>query len=271
MAAASIVQRGAASITWRPTPWDADGLGVAATLEVTALTGADPGELAAALAELDQHAAAAGAALVTTRVPAAATATLAALAAAGWATVETSHPLTLALTGQRFGRAVAVADASAADAAELADLAGDGFDYSRFHEDPRIHPSRARARYRRWIVDSLGNGDAVWLHRHRGALAALMSFRRTGDHVQLLLGGCARDLTLIAPMFWAGVLARLAAEGVATIATRVSAANAGALRLHEAFGFVRAGTDLGLTKLYDPSALASPLAARAAPSTAERT
>ena len=107
MAAASIVQRGAASITWRPTPWDADGLGVAATLEVTALTGADPGELAAALAELDQHAAAAGAALVTTRVPAAATATLAALAAAGWATVETSHPLTLALTGQRFGRAVA--------------------------------------------------------------------------------------------------------------------------------------------------------------------
>ena len=262
---------GSAALAWRATPWDADGLGVAATVEVTALTGADPADLAAALVALDGVAVAAGAALATIRVPAAATAIVTALTAAGWATVETSHPLTLALTGQAFGRAVAVTAATAADAAELADLAGDAFDYSRFHEDPRVHPSRARARYRRWIVDSLGNGDEVWLHRHRAALAALMSFRRHGDHVQLLLGGCRRDLTLIAPMFWAGVLARLAAEGVATIATRVSAANAGALRLHEAFGFVRAGTDLGLTKLYDPSALASPLAARAAPSTAERT
>ncbi len=271
MAAASIVQRGAASITWRATPWDADGLGVAATLEITGLAGADPADLAAALADLDTIAAAAGAALATTRVPAAAPALVAALTAAGWATVETSHPLTLALTGQRFGRAVPVADATPADAGELADLAGDGFDFSRFHEDPRIHASRARARYRRWIVDSLGNGDQVWIHRHREALAALMSFRRHGDHVQLLLGGCRRDLTLIAPMFWAGVLARLAAEGVATIATRVSAANGGALRLHEAFGFARAGTDLGLTKVYDASTLASPLSARAAPTTAERT
>jgi hypothetical protein len=111
----------------------------------------------------------------------------------------------------------------------------------------------------------------VWIHRHRGELAALMSLRRHGDHVQLLLGGCRRDRTLIAPMFWAGVLARLVADGVATVSTRVSAANAGALRLHAALGFAGAGTDLGLTRLYAPSTLASPLPARAAPTTAERT
>ena len=154
--------------------------------------------------------------------------------------------------------------ATAADAGELADLAGDGFDYSRFHEDPRIHASRARARYRRGIVDSLGNGDQVWIHRHREALAALMSFRRHGDHVQLLRALQARTALDTA-------LVDAIAEGVATIATRVSAANGGALRLHEAFGFARAGTDLGLTKVYDASTLASPLSARAAPTTADRT
>ena len=65
------ITRGDATVAWRTTPWDADGLGVAATLELTSITGADPAALAAALAEVDAVAAACGAALVTTRVAAA--------------------------------------------------------------------------------------------------------------------------------------------------------------------------------------------------------
>ena len=179
---ARTVQHGDAAVTWRLTPWDAAGLGVAATVELTAVIGATPSALAAALAELDARAAAHGAALATTRVDADAGPVRAALVAAGYLEVERSQALTLALAEldprRVFGRAVAVEVATAADGPALADLAETAFAYSRFHEDPRVHPSRARARYRRWIVDSLGNGDEVWLHRHRGALAAVMSFRR---------------------------------------------------------------------------------------------
>ncbi|MBK9029863.1 MAG: hypothetical protein IPL61_00725 [Myxococcales bacterium] len=270
------LRHGGAAITWRPTPWDAAGLGVAATLELVALAGADPAELAAALAEVDAIAATVGAALATTRVDADAAVARAALASAGYVEVERSAALTLALVERDprvvFGRAVAVAPATVADGPELGELAATAFDFSRFHEDPRIHPGRAQGRYRRWIVDSLGNGDEVWVHRHRGAIAALMSFRRRGPRVQLLLGGARPELGPLAPMFWAGVLARLRDEGVVVVDTRVSLANGPALRLHAAFGFAPTRTDVGATRIYDASTLASPPAgAPASPTTAERT
>lgn len=267
-----VVEHGTATVAWRPTPWDADGLGVAHTIELTALTGEGP-DLAAALAIVDAEAIAAGAALSTTRVDESATAAIAALTAAGYVAIERSCALRFDLTAPPrpiARRTVAIEPARLADAAALADLAGDGFDYSRFHEDPRIHVSRARARYRRWIVDSLGNGDEVWLHRHHGALAALMSFRRAGDHVQLLLGGVRRDLGPLASMFWAGVLGRLRDDGVTTVDTRVSVANDGAMRLHEAFGFAVTSRAIGATRIYDPDALASERASRL-PTTADRT
>ena len=267
-----VVDHGTATVAWRPTPWDADGLGVAHTIELTAVTGADA-DLAAALATVDAEAIAAGAALATTRVDEAAVAELAALTAAGYRAIEQSCALRVDLAAPLppiARRAVAIEAATAADATALADLAGDAYEYSRFHEDPRIHPSRARARYRRWIVDSLGNGDLVWLHRHHGAVAALMSFRRAGAHAQLLLGGVRRDLGPLASMFWAGVLGGLRDDGVTTVDTRVSVANAGAMRLHEAFGFIVTARAVGATKLYSPDELASELTSRR-PTTAERT
>lgn len=244
-------------IRWRPTPWDARGLGVS-TVELTAIEYADPAGLGPALAALDGALLAEGVGLATTRVPLADAALVAALIAAGYAHVETSHPLALDLAAWRPGRAAPAADATAADRDALIALATEGFDYSRFHEDPRVHPSRARARYASWIADSLdqhlaGAGDSVWVHHHRGLLAAVMSFRRRGERVQLYLGGTAAGLGLIAPMFWTGVLIRLRAEGVVHVDTRVSAANTGAVRLHAALGFATAGTDAGCTKIYDGS------------------
>ncbi len=245
------------TLRWRPTPWDARALGVA-TVELLELGYGDPAALPAALAAFDRALVADAVGLATTRV--ADPTLVAALAAAGFAAIETSHALALDLAAHdpaaAFGRAVAVEAAVAADRDLLIALARDGFDYSRFHEDARIHPSRARERYARWMADSLaeslaGDGDEVWVHRHRDAIAAVMTFRRSGDRVRLYLGGTAAGLGLVAPMFWTGVLGRLRSEGVARIDTRVSAANVAALRLHRALGFAITRTDTGCTKIYD--------------------
>lgn len=261
--ALSTVSVAGVAARWRLTPWDADGLGLPATAELVELDDGPASAQAVVLAALDDDLGARDVALVTTRVAAERTATLAALTAAGWRAVETSHALTLDLAGwsppPSLRRAVAVEPATAADALALAELAATAFDYSRFHEDPRIHPARARGRYRRWIVDSLSNGDEVWVHRRAGQVAALMSFRRVAPtQVELRLGGVAVGLGPLASMFWVGVLRGLAAQGVAAIATRVSAANAGALRLHDALGFARGPIAIGATKLYAPSLVAAP-------------
>jgi hypothetical protein len=261
--ALSTVSVAGVAARWRLTPWDADGLGLPATAELVELDDGPASAQAVVLAALDDDLGARDVALVTTRVAAERTATLAALTAAGWRAVETSHALTLDLAGwsppPSLRRAVAVEPATAADALALAELAATAFDYSRFHEDPRIHPARARGRYRRWIVDSLSNGDEVWVHRRAEQVAALMSFRRVAPtQVELRLGGVAVGLGPLASMFWVGVLRGLAAQGVAAIATRVSAANAGALRLHDALGFARGPIAIGATKLYAPSLVAAP-------------
>jgi hypothetical protein len=265
MAAASIVQRGAAAITWRLTPWDADGLGrgrrrsswSTATMARLRRAGGGAGRArrrpaAAATRRWSPRGSRPSGPRPWRRWP----------SPAGRA-VETSHALTLDLAAwsppPSLRRAVAVEPATAADAPALAELAATAFDYSRFHEDPRIHPARARGRYRRWIVDSLSNGDEVWVHRRAGQVAALMSFRRVAPtQVELRLGGVAVGLGPLASMFWVGVLRGLAAQGVAAIATRVSAANAGALRLHDALGFARGPIAIGATKLYAPSLVAAP-------------
>ncbi|MCE9577002.1 MAG: hypothetical protein K8W52_27900 [Deltaproteobacteria bacterium] len=247
------------TIRWHTTPWDRRSLGVT-TVELLAVDYADPVGLPQALAEFDRVAIADAVGLATIRVAAADRALIAALVGAGFAHVETSHPLALDLAAHDparvFRRAVDVEVAGPGDRDELVALARDGFDYSRFHEDARIHPGRARARFAWWIADSLKDDrDEVWIHRHAGAIAALMSFRRQGDRVQLLLGGTRPDAGPIAPLFWAGVLTRLRAEGATMVATRISAANPAALRLHTAFGFVETATDAGLTKIYPDGAL----------------
>jgi hypothetical protein len=84
--------------------------------------------------------------------------------------------------------------------------------------------------------------------------------------VQLWLGGVRPDVAMIAPMFWAAVLGRMRDQGTVAIDTRVSSANAGAVRLHDALGFVAAADELGATKIYASSRLAAAL-----PTTAERT
>ncbi len=245
---------GSVTVRWRATPWDQRGLGVT-TVEIVAIEHARAAALPAALAAVDETLTGEGVGLATGRFSVERRALLAALVDAGFAHVETSHPMVLDLAARdparAVGRLVDVEPARPDDRDELVALARDGFAYSRFHEDPRIHPARARARYALWIADSLVNGDEVWIHRHAGAIAAVMSFRREPDHaVRLFLGGTRPGAGPIAPMFWAGVLGRLRAEGVVRVSTRISAANHGALRLHAAFGFVATATEAGCTRIY---------------------
>jgi hypothetical protein len=241
-------------VRWRPTPWDARALGVA-SLELLAIELDHDDAAAPLLAALEARATHDGIGVATVRIDAARRALTQALQRAGFAYVETSHPLLLAPLAGRdvervFRRTVAIERATRADQAELAALARDAFAYSRFHEDARIHPARARARYHGWIADSFERGDELWLHRRHGAVAALMTFAVDGERAQLLLGGTRPGDELIAPMFWTAILAMLRDRGLASIATRVSAANLGALRLHLALGFVATATELGFTRLY---------------------
>ena len=242
------------ALRYRRTPWDGRALGVA-TIEVLELTLADDAAAAPLLAALEQVCLAGGIGLATVRIDAGRRGLTQALQRAGFAYVETSHPLVLApLAGraveQVFRRTVPIERTTAADGDELAALARDAFDYSRFHEDARIHPARARARYHGWIFDSLARGDELWVHRRAGRIAALMTFAVTGDRAQLFLGGTRPGDELIAPMFWTAIVAMLRDRGCTAIATRVSAANLAALRLHLALGFVATATELGFTRIY---------------------
>ena len=242
-----------ARLRWRPTPWDARALGVD-TVEITELEVERDDAVPALLAAFEAEARARGAGLATLRVDAGRRALKQELQDAGFAYVETSHPLVLAPLGRELPpalrRTVGLERASEADRAELQALAHDAFEHSRFHEDPRVHPARARARYAGWIADSFAHGDELWLHRRGGRVAALMTLRVTGPRAQLYLGGTRDGEALIAPMFWAAVIVMLRDRGCASIATRVSAANLGALRLHLALGFVATATELGFTRIF---------------------
>jgi len=247
-----------ATLRWRDTPWDARALGVASA-EIVAIDG-DPAGAPPLLAELDRVAAAAGIGVIVVRLPAEARELKRHVQVAGYQFVETSHPLRLAPIPADLGpigrRRVAIEDAAGADRDPIAELARASFDHSRFHEDARVHPARARARHAGWIGDSFDRGDGCLIHRRAGGVAAIMTFRLDGAAATLFLGGTRPGLELIAPMFWAAVVAELAARGATRIDTRVSAANLGALRLHLALGFVARGTDHGFTRIYD-GALAS--------------
>ena len=240
-----------ASVRTRAVPWDAIALGVP-VVELVELAGDEPAALAAALAAVDATCATEAVGVATIRIPARAHAAVAALVRAGYRHVETSHALRLSpvVIPRGLDRGLSIEPATTADAPALAALALAAFTHSRYLEDDRIHPARARARMARWIVDSLGNGDDVVVARRRGALAAAMSWRRTGDEVRLLLGGAAPDAGPIAPLFWAAVVRELAGRGVRAIHTRVSTANPAALRLHQTLGFVAGAPELGLTKIY---------------------
>lgn len=239
------------SVQTRAVPWDALALGVP-VIELIELAGDEPAALDAVLAAVDATCATEAVGVATTRIVACADAAVAALARAGYRHVETSHALRLApvVIARGLDRGLSIEPATTADAPALAALALAAFTHSRYLEDDRIHPARARARMARWIIDSLGNGDDVVVARRRGALAAAMSWRRVGDSVRLLLGGTAQDAGPIAPLFWTAVVRELAGRGVRAIHTRVSTANPAALRLHHALGFVAGEPELGMTKLY---------------------
>jgi hypothetical protein len=263
--ALTTVAVGGATLTWRLTPWDQRALGVP-TAEITSL-GGEPADVPALLARFDAVCAEHAIGMAITRIPAEARAEKLHLQEAGWRYVETSHPLHLepipadfAALGAVGRRRVPVELATLADQPELAALAAAAFDHSRFHEDPRVHVARARARHGGWIADGFARGDECLVHRDRaGAIAALMTYRRRGDAVQLFLGGPRPGAELIAPMFWVAVLDALRERGARRVDTRVSAANLGAMRLHLALGFVTVGCDLGFARLFPAgAAVASP-------------
>lgn len=133
--------------------------------------------------------------------------------------------------------------ASAADADEVADLAGRCFTFSRFHADPRIGPARANAVKREWARNScLGRAAVVYIVRRAdkilGFLAVLNRKTPAGAEAVIdLIGvdaahqgnGYGRLLTQHFIADWNSRSERL------RVGTQAS--NIPALRLYESLGF----------------------------------
>jgi hypothetical protein len=243
------------ALRYRATPWDARVFGCP-TAELVEIKYRDPARIRELLAAYDRLNADAGVRLVVTRIDANDRALKEELARGEFRYVETSlvmanDAIARHAFEKRFNRTVPLGAAeSAEDMEQIRCIARDGFEYSRFHEDVRIDRGHARERYYRWIDDLVAQGKKILVYKAGGRVAAFMAYESRDGEVDLVLGGAARERGVVAPYFWASVLARLRDEGHRSAIARISAANVRVLRLYISLFFNVRSVDLGFTKLY---------------------
>jgi hypothetical protein len=167
----------------------------------------------------------------------------AALAAAGYDTVENSYDLSLSSLAafypvNGFGRVLPLRDAVAADIPLLQIIAAEDFTYGRFAEDSRIPPAACAERQRNWIADMAADKNfTIWVTGPVGAPTGFHAFRRQGTHANMILTGMARAHQPLAGFFWASCLHDTAKAGMTTVSTMISAANIPAVNLYARLGF----------------------------------
>lgn len=243
------------AVRYRATPWDERVFGFP-TAELLEVKYRDPARIEDLLTAYDRINADAGVRLVCTRIDANDRPLKEALARRDFHYVETSLVMANEAIGKYafeklFKRTVPLSKVeSAGDIEQIRVLARDGFEYSRFHEDSRIDIERARERYYRWIDDLVAQGKQMLAYKAAGRVAAFMACEVHDGEVDLVLGGSAPEQGVVAPYFWASLLARLRDEGHRAVTARVSAANVRVLRLYISLFFNVRSVDLGFTKLY---------------------
>jgi hypothetical protein len=244
------------ALRFRFTPWDARALGMG-TSELLEVRYKDPQRLPELLQAYDRENAAAGIRLGYTRIHADDRLLKEELARAGFRYVETS--MMVSCDGLKkhafekvFRRTVPLAPLTGAEAiAQVREIARDGFDYSRFHEDARIPLERARQRYYHWVDDLVAQGKHLVGYSTEGRVQAFMAYEVTEGRVTLILGGSRPGNGFVSPYFWASLMAQLRDAGHTSAQARVSAANVGVLRLYIGLFFNVKSVDLGFNKLYE--------------------
>jgi len=122
---------------------------------------------------------------------------------------------------------------------DVATIAHEMFNFSRFHEDPHITNEKANLRIKSWVLD-MKNQDVKTLiskdadDNIRGFMIYEIENHKTA---KLVLGGCIASERASAPFFWATVIDELKNAGFSKIRTTISAANSGVLSLYLNLGF----------------------------------
>jgi hypothetical protein len=207
-------------------------------------------EREAAGASLHDWAKASGAAVLAASVSAADAVWSEALGALAFTCIDFSLQMTLGNMKKRPRPALtgSVRPATPADQPGIAGIAGEAFDFGRYHRDHRFPRTLADKRFAAFVQTSLDRpapGTRFFVLGPEGAPRAFMYLTMQGGKAQWWLGGVAREASngLLGPMLFAGVLDALEALGVRSVTAKISAANTGVMNIYSHLGFSASGPE----------------------------
>ncbi|MCC7053577.1 MAG: hypothetical protein IT355_09930 [Gemmatimonadaceae bacterium] len=243
------------ALEFREAPWDQRTLGFPC-LEITALRGEDPAELAALLAAFDAEAARRDAGFAYTRVAADARALRRALTEAGFYHAECSFRVAHTQV-QKSGemdrwirRGAVLRPAGPEDHEAMESILESAFEHGRFHEDLYISRELAGLRYRRWLADLVAQGSEVYAYCAGDDVIGLHVQQRHGDVADLILTGVKTSHALMGVPLWAEVMRLVRTQEVREARTLISAANVPIVNLYSRFNFTFQALLSGYHKRY---------------------
>ena len=132
---------------------------------------------------------------------------------------------------------------------EIAELARDSFDFSRFHDDVNIPDILARRRYFNWIFDLLDQDNEFFYVEHRGEVVGFHVQKVTDDgELQLIITGAKKGRNELAIPLWHTVLTNAKRRGITSVKTLISSTNIGVVNLYSFLGFKFTESLVGLHK-----------------------
>jgi hypothetical protein len=139
-------------------------------------------------------------------------------------------------------RPAVVRTATAADMDGIEAIALTAFNFGRYHRDARFPKKLADRRFGAWMKKAWSNpapSARFFVIGPPGDPSGFMFAEVNDGRAQWQLGGVSRTASngLMGPMLFAGVLDALEAEGVRTVAAKISAANTPVLNIYAALGF----------------------------------
>lgn len=229
------------ALRFRDTPWNERVLGVP-TREITELRWSDRASLERLVDQFNELSRAEGVGLVITRCDAEDRDLILAMQMRGFAFVEASYLIGLALKSTyepppEFRKAMPLREARLDDRAAIEAIAEGAFRYGRLLEDPRIPQALSRTRHRNWVRDLFDQGHRGLVFESKGRIVSFMFFSQDSEQVELILGGSDGGLGLSSVYFWVALLERFKAERITRVTTLISAANLGVLNLYARLGF----------------------------------
>jgi len=125
------------------------------------------------------------------------------------------------------------------DINQLKEIAGNAFEYSRFHEDPFLDIPKCKLRYINWIDDLITQDKKVFIYKtSKNEVISFMFYEYLKeDKVELILGGSKNSYGYITPSFWSSLMTLLQKKGVKKIDVLVSASNIQIFNLYIKLGF----------------------------------